>query len=336
MKVPAFIILPMLLFSSCKEHHNPRGNVAAVDDGSVAGIGFVEPVSELRRLAFRSSGIVSHCAVAVGQQVKKGELLMILDAKDEKAALNAAEAALALAKARRNQLLAGVTQARIAAQKAVVEAANAEAAFAEQDFARYSLMLSTPGTVSQGDHEKARTLFLTRAAMAKQARAELDHLLNVVTPEDRAVAEAEVERAKADVEMARARLDFTELRAPCDGTVLEILRHEGEASNPSANETAILFADLSRLRVRAECDETYALRLIPGLKAVLTFHDERNTAVEGRVTLVKQLMGAKTVFSHAATEHKDLDVRQVFIDLPAGVSLPVGLEVDVKIAGLEP
>jgi HlyD family secretion protein len=42
-------------------------------------------------------------------------------------------------------------------------------------------------------------------------------------------------------------------------------------------------------------------------------------------------MGKKTVFAHTATERKDLDVLQVFADLPPDFSAPIGLEVDFEI-----
>jgi HlyD family secretion protein len=42
-------------------------------------------------------------------------------------------------------------------------------------------------------------------------------------------------------------------------------------------------------------------------------------------------MGKKTVFARTATERKDVDVRQVFVQLPEGVDLPIGLETDVVI-----
>jgi len=99
----------------------------------------------------------------------------------------------------------------------------------------------------------------------------------------------------------------------------------------AVGDPVLLFADLSHLRVRAEVDETYALRLRTGQKCVVITRDEAHAEIHGTVATVKQMMGAKTVFSHASTERKDLDVRQVLIQLPAGKELPVGLQVDVKI-----
>ena len=49
------------------------------------------------------------------------------------------------------------------------------------------------------------------------------------------------------------------------------------------------------------------------------------------MSLVKAIMGKKTVFTKSSTERKDVDVLQVLIDLPEGTTLPVGFEVDVRI-----
>jgi HlyD family secretion protein len=43
-------------------------------------------------------------------------------------------------------------------------------------------------------------------------------------------------------------------------------------------------------------------------------------------------MGKKTVFAKTATERKDIDVIQAFIVPDKSLQLPVGLEVNVKIA----
>jgi HlyD family secretion protein len=37
------------------------------------------------------------------------------------------------------------------------------------------------------------------------------------------------------------------------------------------------------------------------------------------------------VFSRAATERKDLDVLQLFIDMDGRFTAPVGLQVDIKV-----
>ncbi len=51
----------------------------------------------------------------------------------------------------------------------------------------------------------------------------------------------------------------------------------------------------------------------------------------GTVSLVKHIIGNKTMFSRDATECKDLDVLQVFIEMQPDFSAPLELQVDVDI-----
>lgn len=142
---------------------------------------------------------------------------------------------------------------------------------------------------------------------------------------------AKVAQADARLDLARSKQTEMALYAPFDGVILEILHREGNAVHTAYPEPVIVFADISKLRVRAEIDETYALQLKPGQAAVAHTRDAGRKELTGILSLVKQVMGKKTVFSKMATERKDLDVLQVLIDLPEEKNLPIGLEVDVRV-----
>lgn len=329
MKTTGYMLLIALLLVSCGGR---KESVSAVprDEGVVHGIGYIEPVGEVRRLAFQTEGTITECAVKPGEKVKRGTVMMRLDDQEELAALASAESALQLAQAELSQLKAGINPERLKAQAALVCAAKAEAEFAEKEFKRQNTMLDTPGAISQGDREKAEMQMLSKKAMARQAEAELAHLRSFVRAEDIAVATARVKHAETLITAAKARLSNATLLAPCDGEVLEILQREGDMAAGAAGPT-LIFADVSKLRVRAEFDETYALRLKEGQEAAIITHDESRRALKGRVVFVKAVMGKKTVFSHSSKERKDLDVREVLIDLDSSQPLPVGLEVDVKV-----
>jgi HlyD family secretion protein len=98
----------------------------------------------------------------------------------------------------------------------------------------------------------------------------------------------------------------------------------------------VIFGDLSRLRVRAEIDETHTLRLRAGQAVEVRPRGRAEPVLRGRVSLVKQAMGPKTVFAQSATERSDLGVIQVLVDLEPGIALPVGFEVDVKVEATGP
>jgi HlyD family secretion protein len=297
----------------------------------VQGIGYVEPASEVRRLVFPAGGVIDRCAATVGRSFRKGDVLMTLRNQEQQAALTVAEEELRLALAERDKVFRGVNSYQIAAAECRLELLEEQARHRarEQERAR---LLARGQAVSGTDYDKARTDQAQTEAARRQAASELRHLEHFVTAEDRRLGQAKVDVAQARVELLRARLEDTLLRAPFEGTVLEVLKREGESAGFVEREPVALYADLSRLRVRAEIEERYVHAVRAGQKAVVRGRGLGGRAVPGTVVLTKPVMGKKTVFSRAATERKDLEVIQVLVDLDEPLAAPVGLQVDVQVA----
>ena len=88
--------------------------------------------------------------------------------------------------------------------------------------------------------------------------------------------------------------------------------------------------DTSRIRVRAEVDETEVGQLKLGQRAWATAPAYPNKRFSGVISRIGQRMGHKTVRSDEPTEKNDTAVLDVLIDLDdPGVRLPVGLRMDV-------
>jgi len=295
---------------------------------TIQGVGYVEPVGQVLRLNFKHPGIISETLVTIGQEVKKGSVLARQSNSEDQATLRVDQTAVDLAQAELKQLLAGVNPARIRSQESIISAKKAISDYAKLQELRMTRLLEK-NVVSASDKDLAVSEALRSGADVKATEAELRHLRDYVRPVDQAVAEAQVQVAEAKLNLQKARLAETELRAPSDGMVLEVLRQAGDATDNS--EPVMLFADTSHLQVRAELDETYALMLRVGQRATLSGRGLETKAIDGIVTHVKPIMGKKTVFARTATERKDVDVRQVFVQLPQGTDLPVGLETDVVI-----
>ena len=51
---------------------------------TVHGIGYVEPVSEVHALSFKTGGVISDCSVSIGDSVNEGDTLMVLDDAEER------------------------------------------------------------------------------------------------------------------------------------------------------------------------------------------------------------------------------------------------------------
>jgi multidrug resistance efflux pump len=306
-------------------------SIASSDSpAKVEGVGYVEPASEIRNLSFQVGGVIAACQVEVGQQVKKGTSLLTLANDEEIAQVRVAEAGLRVAEAERARVVHGINEHRIEAARREVEARQARLTFLEREFRRVEDLRSGE-TVSESLHDETKSQLLQGQADLLKAQAEVDHLTQFVLEEDKVLADHKVLLAQAQIELMKTRLEETVLRAPMDGTILEILQREGERVDLLTRTPVMLFADLSQRRVRAEIDERHVHALREGQRATIYGRNLGGAVFEGKVTLVKQLMGPKTVFTRAASERKDLDVLQILIDMDQTFSAPAGLRVDVRV-----
>jgi multidrug resistance efflux pump len=283
----------------------------------------------VRRLSFKGNGVIGECRARLGQAVRKGEVLLALRNQEERAALAVAEKDLALARAQRAKVLCGLNRFQIEAKEHNVTLLRERLAHAQRE-GRRARRLAVARAASDEEHQRAETVLRQAETALRQAEADLRQARNHVTPEDRQVAEAQVEVAAARLEWRRRQLEETLLRAPCDGQVLEVCKREGDAVRLVDTGAALLFADVSRLRVRAEIEDRFVSRLRAGQRAVLCGRG-LGGEVAGRVVQVKGVMGRKTVFTEAPTERRDLEVIEVFIEPEGTFRAPVGLRVDVKV-----
>ncbi len=85
------------------------------------GIGYVEPVSEVRRLTFRTVAVIRQCLVNVEDSVRRGTLLLVLDDTVQKAEVEVAKKQLELSRAEATHINSGVNPYRIRALEQAVE-----------------------------------------------------------------------------------------------------------------------------------------------------------------------------------------------------------------------
>ena len=296
----------------------------------IRAVGYIEPVSEIRKLTFKVDGVIESCKVQIGQTVEAGEILATLRNHDEKAAVIVAEKELLVAQAERDKLLSGVHPQQIEAGERRIAKLQERLRHAQIQYDRQSgLFEHKAGT--QEAFDQAKTDLQQAKEDLLESQADLNRLKAHVRDEDKALAAARVELAEANVTVAKERLRNTTLSAPMQGTALEIFKREGEPVRAFDPQPVFIFADISQLHVRAEVDERYTSQVCIGQPATIYGRSLGDKRFGGKVVLLKNLMGNKTIFSREATERKDLDVLQVFIKPIESLSVPVGLQVDVEI-----
>jgi HlyD family secretion protein len=303
----------------------------SVDMLGVQGVGYVEPVSEARKLMPRTGGVIKKCNFRAGDLVRKDEVILELENATQGADLEVARANVAMLQADAANVNAGVNPYQIKVIEQVLERLREKLRHCKVEAERQRTMRAANSASQQGA-EAAETRFRQAEVELKEKAAELEHLNHFVIPENRAWQLARVRHAQASLALAEERLRETKLLAPFDGTVLKLLKQEGEGVRSFEPEAVILFGDLSKLRVRAEIDARFVTQLEVGQEAIVHVRNVQGRSYQGKVVLVEKIMGDKTVFSRASSERKDLHALQLLIEMGPEFKVPAGLQVDVKIA----
>jgi membrane fusion protein, multidrug efflux system len=186
----------------------------STDDAYVGGN--VTPISP------HIAGFIAEIPVTDNEHVHAGQLLVRLDDRDVRAAIDHAEAVLAQRVAALTGLQARFQQQQsaIAQNSADLDAKTAQASFAKVDAERYhTLALSNYG--SRQDAERTLALDQQAKAAVASAQAALASAKQQLSVLDADIAEATAatKQARADLETARLNLSYSEIRSPIDGFV---------------------------------------------------------------------------------------------------------------------
>jgi membrane fusion protein (multidrug efflux system) len=186
----------------------------STDDAYVGG--------DVTVIAPKVSGFVAQLAVADNQWVHAGDLLIKLDDRDYRAALEKAQAAVTIQQATLGNLDATghLQEAVIAQARAGIAAADAEITRTHDDQVRAKQLIST-GVESTQEFQQADAAYQEALAAGDKARATLtaaERQLEVIASQ-RLQARAAETAAVAERDLAQLNLSYTELRAPIDGII---------------------------------------------------------------------------------------------------------------------
>ena len=241
------------------------GQVDSVSNPEAAPVPAVAPVRtiaaggyvEARRTALvwpGREGVVARVHVARGQEVRKGDLLLELDARAATAALDLARAELEEARARLQRVREGSRAEELAAARAEAKEAEVLLAEARAELNRLQRQAES-GLVAAMEVERADYRMKAAAARVESLRAKERLLLEGSRASDIAAAEANVARTEAAVRQAELNLELTRLRAPFDGRILAIELEPGEVVSLFEVRSGVEIADLSELWVRVDVPE---------------------------------------------------------------------------------
>ena len=109
-----------------------------------------------------------------------------------------------------------------------------------------------------------------------------------------------------------------------------MFRRAGETVSNLPPTPIATVGDISRLRVRADIDETDVAQIALGQTVWVTADAFRDKRFRGTVAQIGLQLGRKNFRNDNPQERFDTRILEVMIDLEPGVRLPVGLPVDIK------
>ena len=306
----------------------------------VHSLGRLEPTGTILQLSPKSGNegaVIEKLLVYEGDNVDAGATLAILDNQARRqAALEEAQARLAAAEARLQQVKAGAKIGDIEAQQAVVIMAEAQSKVAARDLNRakelHSKQAISIELVDQRQWEFDRVQLEQRRATGTLES------LKEIRDVDVAVAEKDITGARAAVVRAQADLDASVVTAPVSGRILKIHTHPGE----KLNERGVLeMGDVLRMQAVAEVFEADVSLIQKGMKAEIRI-DSSGHQIEGTVIEIGNLVSRKVVLTNDPVSDTDARVVEVRIDLNSDQIESVArlanarVEVTILLEGPEP
>ena len=305
-----------------------EADVQTVQEGEIKK--YVEDIGTVRYKEFRNasiegSGLIQSIPVSVGQQVKKGDLLLSLEKTDLEMQLKTQDAKIKEIEAS-FQGDSAVKNYATSVEKAKIAIGAAEDAYtlALDDF-NYAKLLSEQGNLSTKDL-KAKEIAL-KSAQSKLDSAKIDlQQLEANTPASaKAVYNAQLSQAVLGRENLSNSLKKQEVRSPIDGVVLEKKVDVNTVGAPGT--IAFVIADVGKMEVEAYILADDAIEIKPGNDVEIAERSEKKQTVAGKVT---------EIAPSAVEMTSSLGVNQKRIKITIEPSKPLpqmkqGYEVDVRI-----
>ncbi len=212
-------------------------------------------------VALQGSGRVLRVAVAEGQAVELGQLLIELDNSDSRASLAQASAAVAQAQAKLRQL--GELSQPLAMQ--TLAQAQAGAVQARKTLSR-NRDLVAQGFISQAAVDDAQRA--VDVATSQVASAQVQVKTNAAGGSDVLLAEAALRQAQAGQQLARVKLDQGQVLAPSSGVLISRSVEVGDIVQPG--KALMVLAASGQTQILIQIDEKNLSKITLDQKAYVS------------------------------------------------------------------
>ena len=277
--------------------------------------------SDVSVISPKIEGYLKKVKVVDNQQVAEGAVLFVIDDRDFKAKVAQAEAVVATGEASiaTYDSRLKLQQAMIDQAAAVVQSAEADLARMQQDYKRYSTLMTSDFASRQRFEQAEADARKAEAALAK-SRAALAGEQNqlAVLRSQQHEEEAKLQQTRANLWLAKNDLDNTVIRAPISGVAGNRAGQVGQYVK--AGTQLLSLVPLTRLYVTANFKETQLTRMRPGQIAEVSVDAYPDQILQGRVESFAPGSGAQ--FSLLPPDNATGNFTKIVQRVPVRVALP--------------
>jgi multidrug resistance efflux pump len=257
----------------------------------------------------KDSGYITEVLADIGDHVKKGQVLAVIDDPELQRQLVGAQAALVVKEemVKAADATAQQAQAAIEVAKSQLVGLQADLKLAQVTLQRQEELFTGKAITNQQLDDTRDKAEVASAAVdvgkTKLAAAQADLL---AAGANRAVAAAQVNVAAAEVQRVQTLLQYTKIVAPFDGVVTRRMVNPGDlAQVATANRTAALFTcqRLDLVRVFCEVPEVHAATVQVGDQADVQITGAGGRIIHGKITRI-----AASVQQQSRTMRTEIDL----------------------------
>ena len=264
--------------------------------------------------------------VELGDQVKKDDLVALLESEELRAQVAQAEAALQVMRAKWAQMEVGARSEEIAQAEDLVAKARANLKNAEDNYKRLKALFNR-GVIAKREFESAELAYTVAKADLNSAQEQLDMLMEGATKEDRQALRGQVRQAEAALDLARIRLSHTRITSPIDGSISQRFFDPGNLAVPT--QPLFTIVQMDSVKVIVYFPENQIRFMVPGTEAQLMVAAYPDQVFHGTIDKVSPTLDPTTRMFSA--EIKVLNEKHL---LRPGMFTTVMLSVDPHMNAL--
>ena len=273
------------------------------------------------KVASKLIGRIDSLAIKKGDDVKKGDLLFVINSPEIDAKMNQAMAAREAAQAQKVKAENGARREDIKAAYNTYLKAKAAADFAKKTFARVNNLFKE-GVVPEQKKDEVETKMIAAVKTEEAAKSIWQKAVNGARDEDKNAAGALVKRADAVIEEVEIYKDEISIKSPINGEVSNIIAEQGELVPNGYPVVTII--DLNDIWFSFNIKETYLDTFKKGAEFMVEIPGIGNKKIKLRVSYINPLGDFATW--KATKTSGDFDIRTFEIH-----AIPVD-----KVEGLRP